>query len=406
MSSSADGTASPRIIIAGAGMSGLCLAVQLLRAGIESFQIFEKSDDVGGTWLDNHYPNSGCDIPSHLYSFSFDRRWDWSQKYARQPEILKYFQTSADKFGIRPFIQFNTSIESAVFNEDQNFWTVTTSDGAVHEAEFFVSAVGQLNRPAYPKVEGLEQFAGESWHSARWNDEFDVSGKNVGVVGNGASTIQFFPGLAEQAQRLTLFQRNPNWIHPLHNYQYSKWAKWAFRYLPFAQRLHRGWIFLISEMRFVAFAHGENFYNRKYRHWLNRQMKKAASPDLYEKVIPDYPPGCKRILLSSDYLQTLSRENVNLVTQPLEKFVPEGAVAGGETIPLDVLIFATGFQSTGFLQPMKITGRDGIALEEAFEPRPKTFMGMMTPGFPNLFMLYGPNTNLGHNSIIFMVYHD
>lgn len=403
MSPSTPQTTTPRIMIAGAGMSGLCLAIQLKRSGIESFQIFEKSSDVGGTWLENHYPNSGCDIPSHLYSFSFDRRHDWSQKYARQPEILKYFQTCADKFGIRPFIQFETSIEEAVFDEADKIWRVTTSDGNTHEADIFVSAVGQLNRPKIPDVEGIDQFQGATWHSARWNNEFDPTGKDVAVIGNGASAIQFLPGLAEQAKSVTLFQRSPNWIHPLNNYRYPGWAKFAFRWIPLAERLHRGWIFLVSEARFVAFANGENFANKEYRRWLTRRMKKAANPEIVANVIPDYPPGCKRILLSSDYLETLNRENLRLVSQPLEKFTSDGVVVGEETLPVDAAIFATGFETTGFLQPMRIVGRNGVTLDEAFQPRPKTLLGVMTSGFPNLFMLYGPNTNLGHNSIIYMV---
>jgi cation diffusion facilitator CzcD-associated flavoprotein CzcO len=403
MSLSALRASPPRIIIAGAGMSGLCLAIQLKRAGIETFQVFEKSSDVGGTWLDNHYPNSGCDIPSHLYSFSFDRRHDWSQKYARQPEILRYFQSSADKFEIRPFIQFETSIEEAIFDESTKVWTVTTSDGQSHEADVFVSAVGQLNRPKVPQIDGADEFQGTSWHSACWRDDLDLSGKDVAVIGNGASAIQFLPGLAEQAKSVTLFQRSPNWIHPLKNYHYPAWAKWAFRWLPLAQRLHRGWIFLLSEARFVAFANGENFANREYRRWLTRRMNKVATKEIKSDVIPDYPPGCKRILLSSDYIETLNRENVRLISAPLEKFDATGVVAEGESIPVDAAIFATGFQTTGFLQPMRIVGRNGVSLEEAYQPCPKTLLGMMTAGFPNLFMLYGPNTNLGHNSIIFMV---
>jgi len=225
----------------------------------------------------------------------------------------------------------------------------------------------------------------------------------VAVIGNGASAIQFLPGLAQQAKSVTLFQRSANWIHPLNNYRYPAWAKWAFRWLPFAQRLHRGWIFLVSEARFVAFANGENFANREYRRWLTRRMKKAATNEIRSQVIPDYPPGCKRILLSSDYIETLNRENVRLISAPLEKFDSAGVVTQGESIPVDAAIFATGFETTGFLQPMHIVGRNGLSLEEAYQPRPHTLLGMMNAGFPNLFMLYGPNTNLGHNSIIFMV---
>jgi cation diffusion facilitator CzcD-associated flavoprotein CzcO len=394
---------TPRIVIAGAGMSGICLAIQLRRSGIETFQIFEKSSDIGGTWLDNKYPNAGCDVPSHLYSFSFARRYDWTEKYARQPEILEYFQDCVEQFGIRDFIQFETAIEEARFDEGENVWHITTSDGRTHTADVFVSAVGQLNRPRIPQFDGLDSFAGPAWHSARWNDEFDVTGRDIAVVGNGASAIQFLPGLAQLARSVALFQRNPNWIHPLHNYRYPRWAKLAFRWIPFAARAHRAWIFLTSESRFIAFAHGENRTNRFYRHWLTRKMKAVASEELWPKVIPDYVPGCKRILLSSDYLQTLNRENVQLVTDPIERFSPDGISTQSEHYPVDAAIFATGFESTDFLQPMRIFGRDGLALEDAWTPRPRTLMGVMTPGFPNLFLLYGPSTNLGHNSIIFMV---
>ncbi len=394
---------TPRIIIAGAGMSGLCLGIQLKRSGFTSFRIFEKSSEVGGTWLDNHYPNSGCDVPSYLYSFSFGPPYDWSQKYARQPEILDYFKTCADHFGIRPSIQFQTTVDQARFDESEQLWKITTSDGKTHEAEIFVSAIGQLNRPRIPDFEGLSSYQGASWHSARWNHDVPLSGRDVAVVGNAASAIQFLPELARSARSLFVFQRTPNWVHPLRNYHYPRWARWLFRQVPGAAKMYRCKIFLESECRFAAFVRGVSIQNWFYRRWLVRKMKQAASPELQPLVIPNYPPGCKRILLSSDYLQTLDRDNVRLVTDPIQRFLPTGIATETETFPAEVVIFATGFDTSHFFQPIKIVGRHGISLEESWREYPKALLGLMAPGFPNLFMLYGPNTNLGHNSIIFMV---
>jgi len=394
---------TPRIVIAGAGISGICLAIQLKRSGIESFQIFEKSSEIGGTWLDNHYPNSGCDVPSHLYSFSFARRYDWSEKYPRQPEILEYLKDCVAKYDLRPHIRFGTTIQEARFDEQECVWNITTTDGETHTADIFVSAVGQLNRPSIPDFKGLAAFQGPTWHTARWNHDVELKGRDVAIIGNGASAIQVLPKLAETARSVTVFQRNPNWIHPLNNYRYPGWAKFAFRWIPLAARLHRFYIYAACDSRFIAFGKRNSDYNRFYRRWLTKRMKRQASDELHDQVIPKYSPGCKRILQSDDYLQTLSRENVHLVTDPIQEFVPGGIATSAGTCALDAVIFATGFDSTGFLQPMHIVGRNGQSLTEAWSPRPHTLMGVMTPGFPNLFFLYGPNTNLGHNSIIFMV---
>ena len=394
---------TPRIIIASAGMSGLCLAIKLKQAGIDTFTIFEKSDDVGGTWLDNSYPNAGCDIPSFLYSFSFAPKLDWSQKYARQPEILQYFREVADRFELRPHIRFGRSIEHARFHEQTGVWSVETDDGQDHECDFFISAVGQLNRPAIPHFEGLSEFEGRSWHSARWNHNAEIVGKRIAVIGNGASSIQFLPEVCDEAASVTLFQRTPNWIHPLHNYRYPAWAHWAFHSLPLAARLHRLWIFLMCEWRFIAFANGDNLANRVCRRWLTWKANRQVPPDMRPEVIPDYPPGCKRILLSSDYFQTLQRDNVELTSEPIERFEKTGIRTADRLFDIDTVIFATGFETSAFLQPMRITGKSGQELHDEWAARPRTLFGLTTAGFPNMFMLYGPNTNLGHNSIIYMV---
>ena len=393
---------SPRVLIIGAGMSGLCMAIRLKQAGFNNVVVLESSCDVGGTWFKNTYPNAGCDVPSFLYSFSFAPNHGWTTKYARQPEILAYFRNCVDRFSLRSNIRFNTFVESAVFNEDKASWTVTSTKGERFTADFVISAVGQLNRPHVPDFPGLESFEGEHWHSARWNHDFDFSDKTVAVIGNGASAIQFLPEIAEQSKKIILVARTPCWIHPLNNYRYPKWARWAFAFVPLCEKLHRWWIYWMCEWRIFAFRDGSKL-NREYARWLRRKMRRLIPEQDWPKVIPEYAPGCKRILLSSDYLQTLGRDDVQLITGGVVRFEPDGIVTPQGSHAVDAVIFATGFKANEFLQPLKIEGRNGQDLQNFWGERPRAFHGMATTGFPNLFMLYGPNTNLGHNSIIFMV---
>lgn len=393
---------NPRVLIVGAGMSGLCLAIQLKRAGIASFTIIEKSDRVGGTWFENSYPNSGCDVPSYLYSFSFAPKYDWTMKYARQPEILQYFQNCADRFGISEHIRFGTSVESARFDEESSLWHVTTSDGAIHQAEFFVSAVGQLNRPKVPDFPGLESFQGAKWHSARWNHAYDLRGKRVAVIGNGASAVQFVPTVAKQAERTFVYQRSPSWIQRFNNYRYSEFSKKLFQALPWTAKLHRMWIFAMCEWRIRAIV-DPWVANPIYHAWIKWRMGRRIRKEMRPKLIPNYTPGCKRILLSNDFLETLQRDDVELISDPIERFNEHAIETPAGSTTVDAVIFATGFESLDFLQPMEIIGRGGEPLDAAWKERPKTLLGMVTPGFPNMFLLYGPNTNLGHNSIIYMV---
>lgn len=403
MPSAAD-TSTARFLIIGAGMSGLGMAIRLRQAGYRNITLLEKSQDVGGTWLENSYPNCGCDVPSFLYSFSFAPKPDWTEKYARQPEILQYFRECADRFRIREFIRFGTTVTGAAWNEESAVWQVTTAEGITLEAEFLVSAVGQLNRPRYPDIPGRDEFQGAQWHSARWNHSAELKDRRVAVIGNGASSIQFVPSVAQQASHLWLFQRSPSWIHPLHNYRYPRWAHWCFRKLPLAARLHRLWIFLMCEWRIIAFREG-SLASRIYRNWLAHKMRKVLPPAMHSTLIPEYEPGCKRILLSSDYLQTVQRPNVTVVTAPIERLTRDTIVTSADSVAVDAVIYATGFEATELLQPLRILGQNGLALHDAWKDHPQALCGIMTPGFPNLFLLYGPNTNLGHNSIIYMVEH-
>ena len=393
---------TPRIVIVGAGISGLCLAIRLKQAGFDHLTILEKSDEVGGTWLKNTYPNAGCDVPSYLYCYSFAPNYRWTTKYARQPEILAYLKSCADRFGVRPHIRFGTSVESAEFDEESNTWRIRTDSGEELVAEIFVSAVGQLNRPKTPPFDGLDRFGGAAWHSARWNHDYDLTDRTVAVVGNGASAIQFLPEVARKAKKTYLFQRSPCWIQPLHNYRYPAWAQWGLRFAPLCARLHRLWIYLTCECRILAFREG-SWLHKEYERRLRRQMRRQIPRRHWPQLIPEYSPGCKRILLSNDYLQTLARDDVEVVSDAIQRVENDSIVTASETKQVDAVIFATGFKTNEFLQPMEIRGRGGQRLDDAWEGRPKALYGLATPGFPNLFMLYGPNTNLGHNSIIFMV---
>jgi cation diffusion facilitator CzcD-associated flavoprotein CzcO len=396
------GLAEPRIIIVGSGLSGLCLAIRLKQAGIDSFTILEESDAVGGTWLKNTYPNAGCDIPSYLYSYSFAPKYDWTRKYARQPEILAYIQECAERFGIADHIEFGTSVASARFEQDRSIWHIHTGAGDIRTADFFVSAVGQLNRPNIPQIDGLDGFEGPMFHSAKWDHDCNLAGQRVAVIGTGASATQFLPGVAEQAEHVLLFQRTPVWVQPFRDYDYPRWASRLFRWVPGAARLYRMWLFVTLDLRFRAFGSSSTL-NRLYRQYLMKHMRSLASGKLLRAIRPNYAPGCKRIVYSTDYIQTLSRTDVDLITAPIARMGKNTIVTDDGEHPIDAVIFATGFETGHFLSPIEVAGRDGQRLDDGGQRRLRTWFGVMASDFPNMFMLYGPNTNLGHNSILFMI---
>jgi cation diffusion facilitator CzcD-associated flavoprotein CzcO len=392
----------PRVVIIGAGISGICLAIRLQRAGMESIRILEKSNDVGGTWLDNTYPGCGCDVASILYSFSFAPKYDWSRKFAPQSEILQYFRDCADRFGVRKYIRFGTEVSKAVYDEASGVWRVRTTSGEELEADILVSAVGQLNLPKVPHLKGLDRFHGPAFHSARWDHGFDIRDRRIAIVGSGASAVQLIPKIAETARQVVIFQRTANWIGHRYDYGYSSAAQWAFRWIPGIARLHRSWQYLTCELRILLYQR-RTLLNKGFSAYLMKQMLDKAPEHLHKAILPQYPAGCKRVLISNDYLETFHRDNVRLVTEPIREVTADAVVAGDETFPVDAIVLATGFQSSKFLYPMTIVGRDNVRLNDIWQQRPTTYLGMTCTGFPNFFMLYGPNTNLGHNSIIFMI---
>ena len=394
----------PKIAIIGAGVAGLCLGIRLKRAGFHDFTIYEKSGAVGGTWHDNSYPGAGCDVPSHLYCFSFEPNPNWSRKYPEQPEIHRYLEHCARKYGLCPHLRFGTEIVAARFDETAAGWRLRTGGGEDAFAHVLVSATGQLNRPHIPDLPGLEEFGGPWFHSARWNHDLELTGRRIAVVGNGASAVQLVPRIAVSAERVTVFQRSANWILPRQDRVYGPLTRWVFRHVPFALRLYRQLIYLGREATVLGFFADS---------WLGRQIEKRARRHLCSHIadrrlrallMPDYPAGCKRILLSDDYYQALLRPNVQVVATPITSIVHDGVVTGDGTLyPADTLVLATGFQAGAFLAPMRIKGMEGRTLEQTWRDGADAYLGVAVAGFPNLFLLYGPNTNLGHSSILFMI---
>lgn len=400
----ASGARTPRVVILGAGAGGLCAAIRLKQIGVDSFTVLEKSDGVGGTWRDNTYPGAGCDVPSHLYSFSFASRADWSRKFAEQPEILEYFESLVDRFGLGPHMRFGVEVAESCWDEVTREWRLRATDGEEFVADVVITGLGQLNRPYVPDLPGLDTFAGTTFHSARWDHGHDLAGKRVAVVGIGASAIQFVPRIAPVAGELLLFQRSANYIAPKPDREFKQWEKWAFEHVPGLQRAYRESIYWRLEARF-ALMRRESRIGRWAEKRFREQVGRLVSDRLPERaLIPDYPPGCRRILIANDWYPTLLRPDVTVVTDEITAVEPEAIVtADGRRHPVDTIIFSTGFRTTEFLSPVRFRGRCGRSLEEEWAEGARAYLGLSVPGFPNMFMLYGPNTNLGHNSILFMI---
>jgi 4-hydroxyacetophenone monooxygenase len=413
--------AKMKVIVVGSGMSGLLAGIRLQQAGVD-FTIIEKNPDAGGTWFENVYPGCRVDNPNHMYSYSFEPTHDFPQYYSTQPVLLAYFRRVADKHGLRKHIRFNTEVEEARFDEARNLWRVSvrTADGAREtlEANAVISAVGQLNRPRLPDIEGLESFAGPSFHSARWRHDVDLSGKRVAVIGTGASAFQFVPEIAPKVAHLEVFQRTPPWTLPGPNYHRDvpEGKKWLIQHVPFYGKWYRFWLFWRLTDGLTAAVKADPAWtggpeaispaNAELRAMLEFALRAQApdDPDLQEKIVPRYPFGGKRGLVDNGvWVNALRRDNVDLITTPIEKITPRGVVTrDGAEHPADVMIFGTGFHASKFLSPMKIFGRGGVELHEAWDGDPRAYLGMTAPGFPNLFMIYGPNTNIVVNgSIIF-----
>ncbi|WP_306016119.1 NAD(P)/FAD-dependent oxidoreductase [Oceanicaulis sp. MMSF_3324] len=392
------------VLIIGAGMSGLAMGRQLKRAGHENLVIAERADGPGGVWRANAYPGAACDVPSHLYSYSFFPNPDWSRKFAPQGEIKAYFERASVKFGLDPHIHYGRSVRELIYDSDVGLWKVRFEDGAQLEARVVISAVGQLSEPFSPSFEGQEAFKGRIVHTGEWTPDIDMTGKRVVMIGSAASAIQVLPHAAKAASELTVFQRTPNWVIPKPDRAFTPVEKWLFRHMPGYHWLYRMGSFALHESRWPAFRSG-GLAAAYTRHRLSRRIRaEVQDPALLEKVLPDYAPGCKRILLSNDFFSTLGQSHVELVTDGVRRFTADGVMTGqGEEIKADLVILATGFKASEFLPSLDVIGRDGQSLTAVWGESPTAYKGVAMTGFPNLFTLYGPNTNLGHNSIIFMI---
>jgi cation diffusion facilitator CzcD-associated flavoprotein CzcO len=392
-----------RIVIVGAGFGGIGLGVNLKKRGCDDFVILEKSDSVGGVWHKNRYPGAACDVPAHLYSFSFELRADWPQKYASQAGILDYLNHCARKYDLVPHIRFGAEVTDAHWDEAHNRWIVRTADDQIFQAQALVTATGQLSRPSYPQLPGAASFSGPIFHSAEWRD-CDLRGRSVAVIGTGASAIQLVPAIAPLVGKLYVFQRSAAYVLPKSDKFYVRWQIRLFKHVPGALRLNRILIYMQHEQRAFAFVTWRAVLRIKRRAFFRHLRRGVKKIDLRERLTPDYRMGCKRILLSNDFYPAMDRANVELVTERIEEIRP-GAIVTEDAAErkVDCIIFATGFAATDFLVPMKVTGLRGQDLHQSWKGGAEAYLGTTVTGFPNFFMLYGPNTNLAHNSIVFMI---
>ena len=390
---------SPRIAIIGAGPSGLCMAIRLKQAGFEDLVLLEKAEGVGGTWFHNTYPGCAVDLPSSLYSFSFEPNPDWSRPYAPQPELKAYFERCALKYDVMPHCRFETAVERATWNDATATWTLHLAGGERVEAEIVVSALGMFNELNYPDIEGLDRFAGPRFHTAKWDWSVDLAGKRVGVIGSAASAVQIVPEIVKEAGQVHLFQRTANWVMPKPDEPYTEEQLEHFRANPDVVRALR-------QQEYETVDGGMTFDNPEALALLEEagvgSLGVIEDAELRKKLIPDHPFGCKRPLLSNDYFPTFNRPNLELVTDAIERITPAGVVtADGREREVDVLVLATGFAATRYLSAIDVTGRDGLSIHDAWRDGATAHLGITTAGFPNLFMMYGPNTNNG--SILTMI---
>ncbi|HVW30309.1 MAG TPA: NAD(P)/FAD-dependent oxidoreductase [Polyangiaceae bacterium] len=391
------------VIIIGSGFGGLGTAIKLRAAGNDSFVVLERGSDLGGTWRDNDYPGCACDVQSHLYSFSFEPNPKWSRLFAPQQEILSYLKHCADKYDVRRFIRFGECVVRAEYDDASAEWTVRTSAGSVYRGRALVCAIGALSNPAYPDIPGLERFEGRTFHSALWDHDYDLRGKRVAVIGTGASAIQFVPRIAQQVEHLDVYQRTPPWVFPKPDRPTSERQRRLFARFPFILWLYRVLIYWMLEARVFAF-----FRPRLMKYAEEMAKRYIASqipdPELRRKVTPDYTMGCKRILMADDYYPALARPNVNVVTESIREVRRCGVVtADGTEREVDAIIFGTGFTVQNLVPAGMIIGSKGRDIVDTWKNGIEAYKGTTVAGFPNLFILAGPNTGLGHTSMVFMI---
>lgn len=392
------------ILIIGTGFGGMGAAIRLEQAGFGDFLLLERADALGGTWRDNHYPGAACDVESHLYSFSFEPNASWSHTFARQGEIRAYMERCADKYGLRGRMRFRSNVVRAVYDDVAHRWTLTTEGGDTYSARVIVSACGGLSNPSRPDIPGLDRFARKVFHSARWDDDFALEGKRVAVVGTGASAIQIIPEIAPRVAKLDVYQRTPPWVIPRQDRPIGPAEKALYARVPAAQRLVREGIFWKRELFGIGFFKDPRINKLGQSLAIRNIARGVKDRDLRRKLVPSYVMGCKRVLLSNDYYPALARSNVELVTDPIAEVKATSIVTkDGTEREIDALVLATGFEAAEQLAPFDVVGRGGTTLNEAWRDGSEAYRGTVVAGFPNAFLIVGPNTGLGHGSMITMI---
>ena len=412
MTNTAPTTATPasplpehvRVAVVGSGFAGIGTAVALKREGIDDFVLLERAETVGGTWRDNTYPGCACDVPSHLYSFSFAPNPDWSHVFSRQPEIRAYLEKVTDDFGVRAHLHVSTDLVSGVWDDTALLWRLETSRGPL-TADVVVSGCGGLVEPHLPEVPGVELFTGPAFHSARWNHDVDLAGKRIAVIGTGASAIQFVPEIQKTAGSVVVFQRTPPWIVPRHDRVISDKERALFRRVPAAQAAARNGIYWLRELNLLSFTRGGPLRAAATKEATKNLEGAISDPDLRAKLTPDYEIGCKRVLLSNDYDPALAQPNVEVVTTGVTEVRAHSVVDGdGVEHDVDVIVYGTGFRVMDIPVAHRLTGREGRTLSEEWAGSgAEAHRGTTVAGFPNLYLLLGPNTALGHSSVVFMI---
>jgi cation diffusion facilitator CzcD-associated flavoprotein CzcO len=391
------------IVIVGSGFSGLGMAIRLKRAGRHDFVVLERAYELGGTWQANTYPGCACDVPSHLYSFSFAPNPDWTQTYSTQPEIWDYLRRTAVRFGIGPHVRLSTAVESATWLEDERRWEIETDRGT-YRARVLIAGMGPLTEPKIPEIPGLEGFEGETFHSARWNHDYDLTGKRVASIGTGASAIQYVPAIQKQVAQLHVFQRTAPWVMPHSNRPITDAERRLYRAVPALQKFARAGIYAAREVLVLGFVKNPRLMKVVERLAKKHMQSQIDDPQLLEQVTPDYTIGCKRILPSNRWYRTLARPNVELVTSGVQEVRARSIVDGdGVEREVDAIVFGTGFHVTDIPAAQRVRGRGGKLLDDVWHGSPRAYMGAAIAGFPNLFFLLGPNTGLGHSSMVYMI---
>ncbi|QDV23262.1 flavin-containing monooxygenase [Aureliella helgolandensis] len=400
LSSGGQAERSPRILIIGGGMSGLLMGIRLLKAGIRSFTILEKAEKIGGTWRENTYPGLKCDVPAHMYTYSFEPNPEYSQRFASGGEIQDYLERVCAKYQLAPYIRFSTVVDSATFEADR--WNVRTQDGAIHSADVVVSACGILHHPKMPDIPGMDDFQGVRFHTARWDHSVPLQDKRVAIIGTGSTAVQIVPAIADSTKQLSLFQRTPQWIFPMPNKRYGnpqksrlrKWPAYA-NWLRYSYSKLFQWTFnraVIGNQMLLKMIQWQCEYH------LNKKVK---DPELRKRLRPDFKAGCKRLIFGKGFYQALQRPNVSLVTEGIDRIVSDGVVTtDGKHHPVDVLVYATGFQAHNYMRPIRVTGENGLKLDEAWKEDAYAHRSVAIPGFPNFFTVFGPYSPIGNYSAI------